>query len=76
MQKAERSWSEHLIYLRALNEAAGGGQERLILDNIANHADPSISIKLAAKVDYMRNYILTHARELCDYAQRVGKEQM
>ena len=36
------TWSEHLMYLIAVNNTAGGGYERLILQNIVDYASPSL----------------------------------
>jgi hypothetical protein len=39
------SWSEHLMYLIALNKTAGGGYDKLILQNVVEYASTQIDIR-------------------------------
>jgi hypothetical protein len=43
------SWSEHLMYLIALNKTAGGGYDKLILQNVVEYASSSLRTSLRAR---------------------------
>ncbi|DBA05119.1 TPA: hypothetical protein N0F65_000807, partial [Lagenidium giganteum] len=65
-----RTWHEHLLYLVAVGEAAGTGDE-LVLANIVHYASPELKTILMAKYDTRRSDHLQQAEELAKFAQLV-----
>jgi hypothetical protein len=67
------SWSEHLMYLITLNKTAGGGYDKLILQNVVKYASSSLRTSLRARYDHTRSNYLTHAEELVEYATLIDQ---
>jgi hypothetical protein len=67
------SWSEHLMYLIALNKTTGGGYDKLILQNVVEYASSSLRTSLRARYDHTRSDYLTHAEELVEYATLIDQ---
>lgn len=51
---SRRTWPEHYMYLVAVSEAAGGGADYLVLNNIVQYASADLRTVLTAKVDATR----------------------
>ncbi len=65
------TWSEHLMYLIAVNNTAGGGYERLVLQNVVDYASPSLKTSIRARYDHTRTDYMQQAEELVEYAQHI-----
>jgi hypothetical protein len=61
------------MYLIALNKTAGGGYNKLILQNVVEYASPSLRTPLRARYDHTRQDYLTHAEELVEYATLIDQ---
>ena len=66
---AERSWSDHLVYLWAINKAMGGGQDSAVLQNLVNSAKPALSNTLNTVYNKYRQDYQMHALEIVDRAE-------
>ena len=65
----DRSWSEHLVYLWAINKAMGGGQDSAVLQALVNSAKPSLSNILNTVYNKYRQDYQMHALEIVDRAE-------
>ena len=65
----EKSWSDHLVYLWAINKAMGGGQDSAVLQALVNSAKPSLSNILNTVYNKYRQDYQMHALEIVDRAE-------
>ena len=68
-KEQDRSWSEHLVYLWAINKSMGGGQESAVLQALVNSAKPSLSNILNTVYNKYRQDYQMHALEIVDRAE-------
>ena len=64
----QRSWTEHFLYLTAVNDACGGA-DNLVLDNIVHYADPMMRTTMLSRLDLHRIDYLRQAEDLAQFAQ-------
>ena len=60
---SQRSWTDHFLYLTAVSDACGGA-DSLVLDNIAQYADPHMRTTMLSRLNIHRMDHLRQAEEL------------
>nr|CCA28336.1 Mitochondrial Carrier (MC) Family putative [Albugo laibachii Nc14] len=68
-----RSWSDHLLYLVALQEATKSGEE-LIMENIVKYAQPESQALIISQYNRFRTGYLAHAEEIVSFIQELEDE--
>ena len=70
-----RTWQQHLLYLRHLNDLAGGHHDDLVLENIVKYAKPEHRIVLLARMRTDAEDQLQEAARLVDFIETELEDQ-